>query len=91
MKILWLAVGITAASLTMFSFIPQIIKSKKTKSVKDVSIFTLLQFLSGASLWVLYGIHLKDGIIIIANVIFLVNLLILIWLYFKYTAGQDNA
>ena len=81
----WTIIGSAAATLTMFSFVPQIIKVAKTKSVKDVSLITLLQFLVGVLLWTLYGMHLKDRIIILANVVSLVNLIILLWLYFKYT------
>jgi MtN3 and saliva related transmembrane protein len=81
----WTIIGSAAATLTMFSFVPQIIKAAKTKSVKDVSLITLLQFLVGVLLWTLYGMHLKDRIIILANVVSLANLIILLWLYFKYT------
>jgi MtN3 and saliva related transmembrane protein len=81
---LWTIIGLTAAMLTMFSFIPQIIKVVTTKSAKDVSLITLLQLSLGVSLWIIYGIHLKDFIIIIANGITLVTLVILISLHFIY-------
>jgi len=81
---LWTIIGSTAATLTMFSFIPQIIKVVRTKSAKDVSFITLLQLSVGVSLWMIYGIHLKDFIIITANGITLVTLIILISLYFSY-------
>jgi MtN3 and saliva related transmembrane protein len=81
---LWTIIGSTAATLTMFSFIPQIIKVVRTKSAKDVSLITLLQLSVGVSLWMIYGIHLKDFIIITANGITLVTLVILISLYFSY-------
>lgn len=68
----------------MFAFIPQIVKSLKTRSVKDVSLLTLLQLLIGVSLWVAYGTHLKDAIIIIANAITLTSLIILLGIYFAF-------
>jgi len=80
----WKLIGISAASLTMFGFIPQIIKIYKTKSVKDISLFALLQFVIGISLWILYGIHLKDPIIIVANAVSVSTLFIALGLYFKY-------
>lgn len=80
--ILWTIIGLTAACLTMFAFIPQIFKALKTKSVKDVSLVTLLQLSLGVSLWIAYGIHLKDVIIITANSITLFSLIILLFLYF---------
>ncbi|MFA5145022.1 MAG: SemiSWEET family transporter [Candidatus Omnitrophota bacterium] len=80
----WTIVGSTAAALTMFSFVPQIIKGFTTKSVKDVSPVTLFQLSSGVSLWVIYGIYLKDYVIIIANIVTLVSLIILLCQYFNY-------
>jgi MtN3 and saliva related transmembrane protein len=81
---LWSVIGSTAAVLTMFSFIPQIIKISKTKSAKDVSLITLFQLSLGASLWITYGIHLKDAIIITANSVTLTTLIILLYFYFNY-------
>ena len=76
--------GICAAVLTMFSFIPQIIKVWKNKCAKDVSLITLYQFSLGVSLWTIYGIMRRDIIIIVANVITLTTLLMLIYLYFNF-------
>jgi len=81
---LWTIIGLSAAVLTMFSFIPQIIKVLKNKCAKDVSLITLFQLSLGVSLWIAYGIHLKDSIIIIANSITLVTLVTLIYFYFSF-------
>jgi MtN3 and saliva related transmembrane protein len=81
---LWLAIGFSAACLTMFGFLPQIIKVAKTKSAKDVSLVTLLQLSAGVLLWIIYGIYRKDIIIILANSITLLTLIILLLLYFFY-------
>lgn len=81
---IWPAIGSLAAFLTMFSFIPQIIKVFRHKSAKDVSVVTLLQLSLGVSLWIVYGIYLKDPIIIVANAVTLTSLLILIYFYFNY-------
>jgi MtN3 and saliva related transmembrane protein len=80
---LWTLVGIAAAFLTTFGFVPQCIKMWKTKSVKDVSGITLGQFSFGVALWMFYGIHLKDFIIIGANAISLGPLLVALGLYLK--------
>jgi len=72
----------------MFSFIPQIIKSLRTKSVKDISEITLLQMLLGAILWAVYGVHLKDAVIITANLVTLITLCVLLIMYFKYDNGR---
>lgn len=85
----WYIVGTLAAFLTMFGFVPQIIKMFRTKSVKDISLLTFIQFSLGVSLWALYGFHLGDIIIISANSITLLTLIIAIVLYFRYARRKE--
>ncbi len=80
----WKIVGALAACLTMFAFVPQVIKIWKTKSGKDISLITLLQFSAGTFLWTAYGIYLKDAIIITANIVTLVSLIFALILYLRY-------
>ncbi|MCM8781708.1 MAG: SemiSWEET family transporter [Candidatus Omnitrophica bacterium] len=68
----------------MFSFVPQIIKVINTKSAKDVSLTTMVQLSLGVSLWIIYGFHLNNFIIITANSVTLTSLMILLCLYFNY-------
>lgn len=77
-------IGFSAAALTTFSFVPQIIKVIKTRSEKDISLFTLAQLSLGVFLWIIYGVFRRDIIIILANSVTLVTLIILIFLYFNY-------
>ena len=86
----WTIVGVAAASLTMFGFVPQIIKMWNTRSVKDVSGLTLIQFGVGVLLWMLYGIHIKNVIIIGANAITLATILIALGLYLKFDHGMQR-
>lgn len=83
-EIFWLAIGSAAAFLTMFAFLPQVIKIIKTKSVKDISLFALLQFSLGSLLWLLYGIYRSDFIIITANATSLLIFLSAVILCIKY-------
>jgi MtN3 and saliva related transmembrane protein len=83
----WTVIGISASCLTMFGFIPQIMKMWKIRSVKDVSGLTLVQFGMGAILWMVYGIHLKDFIVIGANAVSLTAILIALGLYLKLNQG----
>ena len=89
MDALWLLVGSMAALLTMFGFVPQVYKMFRTKSVKDVSVVTLIQFNIGVFCWMLYGIHLKDFIIISANGITFFTLIIALIIYFKLAKLKD--
>ena len=81
---IWTIIGLSAATLTMFSFIPQIVKVVKTKSAKDVSLITLVQFTVGVFLWFIYGMAKNDLIIILANVVSFITLIVLLTLYYKY-------
>lgn len=80
----WKLIGLTAAGLTSFAFIPQVLKIYTTKSAKDVSLVTLLQLSAGVSLWIVYGMYLKDCIIIFANAVTLLTLLSAVFLHHKY-------
>ncbi|MBU1998019.1 MAG: hypothetical protein KKE64_00810, partial [Candidatus Omnitrophica bacterium] len=58
----WEIVGFSAAVLTMFGFLPQVIKIYRTKSVKDISLLAILQFTLGIFLWLVYGLHLNNPV-----------------------------
>jgi len=72
----------------MFGFIPQIAKIYRTESVADVSLFMLLQFSLGVFLWLLYGIHIQDRIVIVSNVVSFLTLIAAIGLYVKYRKNK---
>ena len=84
----WYLVGTAAALLTTFGFVPQVIKMFRTKSVRDISLPTFIQFSVGMALWASYGFHLRDPIIITANAIGVLILIIAIGLYLYYYAGR---
>ncbi len=77
-------IGLSAAVLTSFGFVPQVIKIYKNRSAKDLSVATLLQFTVGVSLWFVYGLYRHDPILIFANLVTLATLLTSIALYLKY-------
>lgn len=60
-------VGLTAGILTTISFLPQAIKTWKTKSTKDISLAMFLCFCLGVMLWVLYGFYTKNLPVFLAN------------------------
>ncbi|MGI8499758.1 MAG: SemiSWEET transporter [Hassallia sp.] len=76
--------GLIAATLTTFSFIPQMIKTWQSKSAKDVSFVMLITFNIGIFLWLIYGISLQALPIILANAATLFFNIIIIWLKIKY-------
>lgn len=88
---IWHIVGAGAAALTTFSFVPQIVKVIKTKSAKDVSLLTIAQLAAGVILWVVYGVYLKNAVIIIANFVTLITLAVLLFLCFHYDRLKDKS
>ena len=72
--------GYFAAILTTLAFLPQLIKTLKTKKADDVSLITLVMFLTGVLSWIIYGYKISSTPILIANLVtFILNLLILIF------------
>ena len=72
--------GYFAAILTTLAFIPQLIKTVTSKKAEDVSLATLIMFLTGVGSWIIYGFKINSNPILIANIItFILNFLILIF------------
>ena len=78
----WL--GVAAGTLTTLSFVPQVVRTWKTKSTEDVSLWMLLAFNGGIILWLTYGILTRKPSIIFANAITLVLALTLLVMKFRY-------
>ena len=71
--------GYFAAILTTSAFLPQLIKTLKSKKADDVSLTTLIMFIIGVISWIIYGLKISSTPILIANLITLIlNFLILI-------------
>lgn len=61
-------IGYVAAILTTGSFLPQMIKTIRTKDTSGISLFMYLFFVLGIILWFVYGLKIKSMPIILANV-----------------------
>lgn len=61
--------GLVAATLTTLSFLPQVIKTFKTKSTKDISLGMFSALSVGILLWLIYGFLRKDLPLIMANTV----------------------
>jgi MtN3 and saliva related transmembrane protein len=60
-------VGLVAGVLTTISFLPQAIKTWRTKSTKDISLSMFLTFCVGVILWVIYGFYTRNIPVFVAN------------------------
>lgn len=47
--------GLAASSLATLAFLPQVVKTWRTRSANDFSLVTLLMLEAGTGLWILYG------------------------------------
>lgn len=86
MSMMWSILGIFAAICTTVGFLPQLIRGIKTKELNDVSPVMLTLMLAGGSLWLAYGIHLKNLIIALANGVTLILVIAIFTLRFLYKA-----
>jgi MtN3 and saliva related transmembrane protein len=75
--------GYTAGLLTSLTFLPQVIKTWKEKSAKNISLMTFIIAVANVSLWIVYGILLHNWVIILTNSAVLTMSLIMV--YFKLT------
>ncbi len=62
-------IGYAAACLTIVVFLPQLIKSLKTKRTKDVSLPMIIVQLISLALWLAYGLLVWDTAIILSNTV----------------------
>jgi len=76
-------IGLMAGFCTTVAFLPQVMKTWRTKSAKDLSLGMYLIFCTGVGLWLTYGIMIGDLPIILTNIVTL--FLALSILYFKLT------
>ncbi|MGZ6004571.1 MAG: SemiSWEET family sugar transporter [Candidatus Saccharimonadales bacterium] len=78
-------IGISAESLLIISQLPQIYKSFKTKSTKDLSLLTILCVLAGLVLWLAYGLLKPDFVIVSANGLSLLTFGVVLYAKLKFS------
>ena len=59
--------GLIAGTLTTIAFLPQVIKTWKTRKTEDISLGMFLILCLGISLWIIYGLVIKDLPLLVAN------------------------
>lgn len=71
-------IGYAAGMLTTCSFVPQVVKTFRSKRCDDVSAGMLTALASGVLLWLIYGLFVASMPIILANAVTLVLLVALL-------------
>ncbi len=62
-------IGIIAAVLTTFGFVPQVFKSFRTKNVEGISLTMYLAMFIGLIFWLIYGFLIDSFAIKLANIV----------------------
>jgi len=62
-------IGSVAGMLTTASFVPQVVKTWRSRSTRDISLAMWLMFSLGVALWVAFGVLTRSWPIMVANLV----------------------
>jgi MtN3 and saliva related transmembrane protein len=82
--------GLLAGAVTSMAVIPQVVKSYKSRHVRDISIWQPVLLDIGMGLWLAYGIIIEDIPLILANSFSILCNSLLICMKIFY-AGNDKS
>lgn len=73
-------VGLFGGLLTTIAFFPQVTKTWKTRSARDISLGMLVLLTTGVSIWTIYGFLIHSLPLILTNIItFILSSIILMF------------
>jgi MtN3 and saliva related transmembrane protein len=76
--------GFMAAICTTVAFIPQAMRTIRTKDTSGISLWMYVVFTLGVFLWLVYGLSIGNYPIIIANVVTFALAATILWFKLKY-------
>ena len=76
--------GYTAGAITTLTFLPQVIKTWKEKSARDVSLLMFIIAVVNEILWIAYGFMRNDMVIVLTNAVMVTMAMTMIYLKFRY-------
>lgn len=82
--------GMTAGCISSITFLPQVIKTWKTKSAADISLLMFTFATISVIMWLVYGIILQNIPIIFTNSMVLFFSLIMLYFKFRYSGKRDR-
>ncbi|GAB6051753.1 SemiSWEET transporter [Magnetospira thiophila] len=59
--------GFAAATCTTLAFLPQVLKTWRTRSTEDISLTMFLVLCGGIVLWLIYGMLTEDWPLMVGN------------------------
>lgn len=66
------AIGLVAGFLTTIAFLPQALKTLRTRRTKDISLVMYVALCTGITAWLVYGLLIHSLSITLANAITLI-------------------
>jgi MtN3 and saliva related transmembrane protein len=81
--------GYSAGAITSLTFLPQVIKTWKEKSAKDISLLMFVIAAVNEVMWIVYGALLNNWVIILTNSIVLAMSLTMIFFKLRYNNGRN--
>ncbi|MEL6223886.1 MAG: SemiSWEET transporter [Cyanobacteria bacterium J06626_14] len=78
------ALGLVAGTLTTAAYLPQLIKTWRSKSAGDISWSMLITLCLGIVLWLVYGVYVHDIPVILANIVTLLLTSFILILKIRY-------
>ena len=82
--------GLLAGAITSAAAIPQVVKSYRSRHVRDISIWQPVLLDVGMVLWLVYGVIIRDIPLMVANAFSLVCYTLLIVMKFVYREGDNG-
>ena len=83
-------IGYLAAFFTAVSFLPQALKTIRTREVAGLSVITYLFLFFGSLSWLVYGYYLNDLPILTTNTLTTISTFIILFLIFKERKNTYN-
>jgi len=76
--------GYSAGAVTTLTFLPQVIKTWRERSAKDVSLWMFIIAAINEIMWVAYGILINNWVIILTNALVLTMSVTMIFFKFQF-------
>jgi MtN3 and saliva related transmembrane protein len=77
-------IGFVAATLTTLSFVPQAVRTIRTRDTRGISLWMYVMFTVGLACWLAYGIVLMSWPMILSNIVTLLLSLTILTMKLRY-------
>ena len=83
-------VGFAAGTLTTLCWTPQAVKILRSRDARSISLITQIPFVTGCSLWLLYGVLIGSASIILFNSVTVALNLLIIALKLRFDSSPND-